>query len=413
MATPDPTETEAAFALARGEPLTALGLVGRGESSSARVLRGIAYAQLGDLDLAIRSLRDARDGADDPRTRARANAALAEIASTTDEPKAAERAARKAVLELEELGDSANAARMRLVLARTEVLVGRLEDAARTVDAVVARSVPDDVHAVAMLARAEIGIRSLRAEDARRTLGRVRLILASSPHALLERAVLSLERELSRPVVRIREGGVEYDGDLFAIEAVCRGDHLLVDGCRRRVLAGRADVPLVRRPVLFDLLASLARAWPDAVPRDDLAARAFDVRRVNGSHRARLRVEIGRLRKVLGELGAEPVATKDGFALVSRRPVALILAPTDDTARLAMLLGDGVWWSAQSLAEHAGVSKSTALRALRSLVENGRAVTSGSGSARRYARPGDPLASRLVLLGLLPTGRDPDAPDTK
>ncbi len=162
------------------------------------------------------------------------------------------------------------------------------------------------------------------------------------------------------------------------------------------------SVPLAKRPVLFALLLALGRAWPAAVPRDELAARAFETKRVNASHRSRLRVEIGRLRKVLEALG-EPVATAEGYVLETTRAVAVLLPPSDDDdARLAILLGDGAWWTAQALAEHAGVSKRTAQRALSALAESGAAIRAGTAKDVRYARPGAPIASRMLLLGLVP-----------
>ncbi|MGD0525378.1 MAG: HTH domain-containing protein, partial [Polyangiaceae bacterium] len=139
---------------------------------------------------------------------------------------------------------------------------------------------------------------------------------------------------------------------------------------------------------------------------DELAARAFDVRdvrRVNLSHRGRLRVEVGRLRGVLDGLAAQPVATEDGYVLSTKRDVAVLLPPSDDErARLALLLGDGAAWSAQGLAEHAGVSRRTAQRALGALVESGGAIRTGRGKDVRYVRPGTPIASRMLLLGLVP-----------
>jgi hypothetical protein len=143
------------------------------------------------------------------------------------------------------------------------------------------------------------------------------------------------------------------------------------------------------------------------VPRDALAARAFDARRINASHRGRLRVEIGRLRKLLEGLGAEPVATPDGYALASRREVALVVPRAeDDATRVTILLGDGASWSAQRVAESAGISKRTAQRALGDLVASGRAVRTGSGRSVRYHRPGTPIASRMLLLGLAPLVRE-------
>lgn len=394
---------EASRALATGAPLRALGLVGRDDGATALTLRGIAYAQLGDLDQASVALERAAAIADEPLLRARARAALVEIALSRGDPAPAARAARASADELARLGDLRNAAMQRLVLARAEVLLGRLGEARRIVEAVLAGDLAPDLRAVASLAQAEIAVRALAAVEARDALARAREALAHAPHQLLARALDALERELSRPVARIVRGGIPGDADLFAIQAVARGELLLVDACRRLAIGGRVTVPLARRPVLFALLLALARAWPGVVARDQLAAEAFDIRRVNASHRARLRVELGRLRKLMDGLAAEPVATGDGYVLASTRAVALLLPPADDEgARLELLLGDGAAWSAQGLAEHAGVSRRTAQRALRALVERGAAVRTGKGKDVRYTRPGAPIASRMLLLGLVP-----------
>lgn len=276
-------------------------------------------------------------------------------------------------------------------------------EARRVVDEVLAQELPADVRAMASLAQAEIAIRSVAAMDARDALGRARKILEEAPHQVLARALVSMEEELSRPIARLFVDGALRSADLFTIEDASRGDRLLVDACRRLVLSGRATIPLARRPILFALLFALANAWPASVPRDELAAKAFDVRRVNESHRVRLRVEIGRLRKAMDDLGAEPVASKEGYVLTSKRDVVVLLPfSDDDAARVAVLLGDGAAWSVRGLAEHAGVSKSTAQRALSALVKRGGAVRVGKGKDVRYVRPGTPIASRMLLLGLVP-----------
>jgi hypothetical protein len=394
---------EAARALEHGDALRALGLVGREESALGLSLRGIAYAQLGDDELAEKSLQRAIDTAEDPRTRARSRAALIELTLSSGDPAKAARAARESVRELAALGDTRNAAMQQLVLARAEVLLGRLGEARRVVQAVVSLDVSPDLRAVAALAEAEIAIRSLAATDARSALNRARGALAAAPHRLLSRALDALEEELRKPIARILSQGAIRDADLFAIEEASRGA-LFVDACRLLVLAGRVTVHLARRPVLFALLLELARVYPSSVARDELAMRAFYVRRPNESHRSRLRVEIGRLRKQMDGLGASPVATADGYALRSDRPVFVLLPKTDDdTARIALLLGDGASWTAQSLAEHAGVSKRTAQRALAKLLETGGAIRAGKGREQRYTRPGTPIASRMLLLGLVPT----------
>jgi hypothetical protein len=315
----------------------------------------------------------------------------------------AARAAKESADELARLGDERNAAMQRLVLARAEVLLGRLGEARRVVEEVTAAELAPDLRAVAWLAQAEICLRAIATTDARDALSRARRVLEEAPNHLLARALSVLEQELSRPVARTLRGGVLREADLFTVEDVSRGELLLVDACRRLVLAGRVTIPLARRPVLFALLLVLARAWPASVPRDELAARAFDVRRVNASHRARLRVEIGRLRKVMDGLAAEPVATPDGYVLSSKREVVVLLPPSDDeVARVALLLGDGASWTAQGLAEHAGISKRTAQRALGALVAGGGAIRTGKGKDMRYTRPGTPIASRMLLLGLVP-----------
>jgi len=390
-------------ALSSGEPLRALGLVGRVESAFGLTLRGIAYAQLGDLELARESLERAMSLSDDRLTVAHARAALVEIALSTGDPAPAARAAKASADELLHLGDLRNAVMQRLVQARAEVLLGRLGEARRAVDEVLATELAPDLRAVAWLAQAEIAVRSIAATDARDAISHARRALDEAPHHLLARALAALEQELSLPVARILRAGDMHGADLFAIEEVSHGTVLLIDACRRLAVAGRVTIPLARRPVLFALLLALARAWPAPVARDELAARAFALRRVNDSHRARLRVEIGRLRKIMDGLRAEPVATTEGYVLESARDVVVLLPPSDDeVAHVALLLGDGAAWSAQGLAEHAGISKRTAQRALGALVASGSAVRTGKGRYLRYTRPGSPIASRMLLLGLVP-----------
>jgi hypothetical protein len=321
------------------------------------------------------------------------------------DPARAARAARVSAAELARLGDVRNAAMQRLVLARAEVLLGRLAEARHVVSEVLGTSpaLPPDVLAVAWLAKAEIAVRAIAATEARDALKRARAAMDGAPNGLLARALVALEAELSKPVARLERSGVVRDADLYAIEAASSGALLLVDACRRVVIGGRAAIPLARRPVLFALLLILARAVPRDVARDDLAARAFGVSRVNASHRSRLRVEIGRLRKVLDGV-AEPIATEAGYRLASPREVITLLPPSeDDDARIAILMSDGAAWTAQALAEHAGVSKRTAQRALALLVEEGRALKTGYAQDIRYTRAGPRIASRMLLLGLVPT----------
>ncbi|HEX5659807.1 MAG TPA: HTH domain-containing protein [Polyangiales bacterium] len=381
-------ERRAAEALAQGDALRALSAIGVDDGPGARLLRGIAYAQLGDLELA----RDTLGALTHASVAARARAALVEIELRVGEPSKALRLAQASADELS-THDARNAALQRLNIARAEVLLGRLADARHTLAALT--ELPADLHATWWLARAEVAVRAGAAKEAASALAQVR-----APHALLERECAALERELSLPIARITRGDHTTDADLHAIEAVADGSVFLVDACRLRAVAGRVTLPLARRPVLFALLRELASG---ALPRDTLIQRAFAVRHVNDSHRARLRVEVGRLRAELLDLDVHPEATKDGYALRSTRDVVLLTPRSDDdSTRLAMLLGDGATWTAQSLAEHAGISKRTVQRALSALVDSGQVERLGSGRDVRYLRPGTPLASRLLLLGLLP-----------
>src|SRR5215813_3889609 len=106
-------------------------------------------------------------------------------------------------------------------------------------------------------------------------------------------------------------------------------------------------VSLARRPVLFALARALGEAWPGDVPRDALVERAFGSRLADESHRARLRVEVGRLRAVLRTL-ADVRATNRGFALVPRRArevVVLARLVDDEHASVLAFLADGESWS--------------------------------------------------------------------
>jgi hypothetical protein len=132
-----------------------------------------------------------------------------------------------------------------------------------------------------------------------------------------------------------------------------------------------------------------------------LIARAFRVRRPNESHRARLRVEIGRLRALVARL-ASVDATAQGFALRPRgaREVVVLVPPIDgDQASLLALLADGAAWSTSALALALGTSQRTVQRALVALEVAGRVRSIGRARARRWLSP--PLAGIATVL-LLP-----------
>jgi DNA-binding transcriptional ArsR family regulator len=188
---------------------------------------------------------------------------------------------------------------------------------------------------------------------------------------------------------------------LAEVETLLASRALIVDACRRLVHHRGGIVGLARRPVLFLLAQALAGAWPAEVTREDLIVRVFDVRRANESHRARLRVEVGRLRRELRPF-AGIAATRRGFLLTPHRTArVMVLAPPIDGAHAALLalLADGGPWATSALALALGSSQRSVQRALSSLEEAGKVRSLGRARARRWL--GRPLAGFTPLL-LLP-----------
>ncbi|HEX2010272.1 MAG TPA: helix-turn-helix domain-containing protein, partial [Roseateles sp.] len=162
------------------------------------------------------------------------------------------------------------------------------------------------------------------------------------------------------------------------------------------------------RPLLFALLRALAEAWPGDVDRHALIAKAFRTRHPDDSHRARLRVEIGRLRALIAPLAGIEASAR-GFALVPRgaqTSTVLVLAPPVDGAQGALLalLADGAPWSTSALAMALGASQRTVQRALVELEAEGRVRSIGRARAQRWLAP--PLAGFTTLL-LLPAALPP------
>src|SRR5690606_29731093 len=114
--------------------------------------------------------------------------------------------------------------------------------------------------------------------------------------------VQAAARVLVEPAARVIERGASRTARLREIEAILAIPGLVVDACRRVVRSSAEAVSLTGRPVLFALARELGEAFPVDVPRDRLIERVFDARRPNESHRVRLRVELGRLRKALGPI---------------------------------------------------------------------------------------------------------------
>ncbi len=192
---------------------------------------------------------------------------------------------------------------------------------------------------------------------------------------------------------------------LADVEALLASQACVVDACRYVVRDACTVVSLATRPVLFALARALGEAWPGDVARSTLVARAFRAKHADDSHRARLRVEVGRLRVALRPL-ADVSATKRGFALVPRRArEVVVLAPPVDERHAAVLafLADGESWSSSALAIALGASARTVQRALDSLAAAGKVQSFGRGRARRWMTPPVPGFPTILLLpGPLP-----------
>jgi DNA-binding transcriptional ArsR family regulator len=405
----DSLAASAARALAAGDPLGALKRVALRDDPSALALRGIAMAQLGDYDRARKLLRRAARafGPRDRLAQARCQVAEAEVALAARDLRAPVRALDATARALDALGDRANALFARLVGARRQLLVGDLTAAERTLAVVDTAGAPPPLAARAELTRAELALRRVRAADAAAAIGRAHVAAHAAGIPALVAEVDRARRTLSAPSARLIRRGAVRPVRLDEVEALFASDDLVVDACRRAVRAPAHSIPLSGRPVLFALVGALAEAWPADVPRDRLIERAFGVRTADESYRARLRVELGRLRAALRPL-ARVDATRRGFALVpvGGRGVVVLAPPIDGPAgAIVALLEGGESWPTSALAGALGSSQRTVQRALRQLEEAAAVRAVSRGRSRRWVAPAlGGFATTLLLPGALPVG---------
>src|SRR5580700_9054417 len=400
--------TAAARALAAGDPLGALKRVALRDDAPALVLRGIAMAQLGDFarakDLVKRAARGF--GAKEAVARPRCVVAEAEIALVSRELGWPTKALDAARATLEQAGDRLNAAHARHLEVRRLLLVGRLDEAERTLGGLDPEPFPPASRAAHELVVAGIAIRRLRTKTARAALARAGHAARDADIPALTAEVESASLLLNAPAARLLARGQERLLLLEDVEALLASNALIVDACRYVVRDARTVVSLATRPVLFALARALGEAWPADVPRSTLLARAFRAKHADESHRARLRVEIGRLRVELRTL-ADVSATKQGFALVPRRTrEVVVLAPPVEGQHAAVLafLADGESWSSSALAIALGASSRTVQRALEQLAASGKVQPFGRGRARRWMTPPVPGFPTILLLpGPLPS----------
>jgi DNA-binding transcriptional ArsR family regulator len=401
--------TAAARALAAGDALGALNRVALRDDPPALALRGIAMAQLGDLVRAKALLRSAAHafGPREAVARARCIVAEAEIALVSRDLGWPAKALDAARATLEKRGDWVNAAHARHLEVRRLLLIGRLDEAERALAELHPAPFPAALKAAHELVVAGIAMRRLRTQTARAALARAGRAASEAAIPALTAEVESAALVLNTPAARLIARGEERPLLLDEVEALLASTALVVDACRHVVREAGTVVSLARRPVLFALARALGEAWPRDVPRDVLVARAFRAKLADESHRARLRVEVGRLRTLLRML-AGVSATKRGFVLAPRHAgnVVVLARPVEEQhAAVLAFLADGESWSSSALALALDASQRTVQRALDSLAAAGKVQSFGRGRARRWLTP--PVlgfTTTLLLPAPLPSG---------
>ena len=396
-------------ALAAGDALSALQRVALRDDPPALALRGIAMAQLGEHARARELLRRAARGfgAHEAMARARCVVAEAEVALAMRDFSGSPRTLEAAMHTLAARGDRPNACQARLIAARRLMLLGRLGEASAMLAQPEGPPLPPLLQAVAALLSAELALRGLRPDDALHALRHAEEAARQAGVGALQAEVCETRAVLDRPAARCVVDGALQALRLHEVAALMASGDLVIDACRHEVRMGELVVSLVRRPILFTLLRALAEAWPGDVDRDALIARAFRMREADETHRARLRVQMGRLRALLAPFGGIQ-ATNRGFALhpLSGSKVTVLLPPVEgEQGELLALLADGVPWSTSALAQATGASQRTVQRALAELEAAGRVRATGQTRSRRWLSP--PLSgftTILLLPAALPSG---------
>jgi hypothetical protein len=401
--------TAAAHALAAGDLLGALKRVALRNDAPALALRGIVMARLGDFVRAKALLRSAARafGPREAVARARCVVAEAEIALVSRDLGWPARTLETARVTLEAHGDHVNAALARHLEIRRLLLIGRLDEAERALAELDPAPFSPASRAAHELVVAGIAMRRLQTRTARAALARAGRAARDAGIPALAAEVESASLVLNTPAARYIGRGEERLLLLEEVEALLASEALVVDACRYVVRDGRTTVSLATRPVLFALARALGEAWPGDVSRSTLIARAFRGKHADESHRARLRVEIGRLRVELRTL-ADVRATPQGFALAPRHArEVVVLAPPVEEQHPAVLafLADGESWASSALALALGASPRTVQRALDQLAAAGKVQWFGRGPARRWMTPPMPgFTTTLLLPAQLPNG---------
>jgi hypothetical protein len=372
------------------------------DDAPALALRGIAMAQLGEFTRAKELLRKATRafGPKEPLARARCIVAEAEVALASRDLGWPAKALTSARAVLESRGDLVNAAHARYLEVRRLVLIGRLDEAERMLADFDPAPFPPALRTVHELVVTGIAMRRLCTKAARAALARAERAAQQAGITALTAEVESVSQVMGTPAARLIVRGEERPLVLEEVEALLASRVLVVDACRNVVRDAQTVISLATRPVLFALARALAEASPGEVPRDVLVARAFGSKFVNESHRARLRVEIGRLRRLLREL-AYISATQRGFALspCGVCDVVVLARPLEDEhGSVLAFLADGESWSSSALALALGKSQRSVQRALDSLAAAGKVQSFGRARARRWITPPVPGFMTTLLL---------------
>ncbi|MBT2766854.1 helix-turn-helix domain-containing protein [Stenotrophomonas sp. ISL-67] len=398
----------AARALAAGDVLTALGHVALRSDPPALALRGVAMAQLGELERGRELLRLAWRGfgTDEVQARARCVVAEAEVGLALRDLAGSPAPLLAAARALEARADPHNALQAWLILARRWLLLGRRKEAEAALAQLQSKVLTPALAAMAGLTEAALAARALQVPQAAAALEAATAAAQASGITTLQAEVAQARTHLTQPAARrVARNSADRLLDLHSVQHLLASSACVVDGCRRGVWVGGRWRPLARRPLLFALLRALGQAWPGDVEREVLIADVFRTRDGDHTHRARLRVEIGRVRvAVQGLLQVE--ATTGGYRLVAApgNEVAVLMPPIEgEPGAVAALLGDGAAWSSSALALALGASQRTVQRALASLESTGQVRATGRGRTQRWlAAPLSGFTTILLLPASLP-----------
>lgn len=400
----DPLLTAAARALAAGRPLDTLNAIATRTDADALAVRGIALAQMGEFARARDLLRRAARafGTRSPLRHARCVVALADIALAARDLRSYPRPALEEACDLLSAhGDRANAAHGHLLRLRALLLGGDPDAAAELSGALDPASWTAPQRALHALLVFDMALRTLDVRGAQAALARARRDARSCGIPALAAEVDTYGRRLAAPAARWSERGASRPALWPELAALARSAALIVDARNLSLTLPGHFLDLAGRPLLFALARALADAWPGDVPRADLIAQVFRVTRPDDTHRARLRVELGRLRAQLRPLGIALLATPRGYRLVPQDidRVVVLSGPEDGrSGDILALLADGQPWSSSALALALRSSQRTIQRALEALALTGRITAYGQGRTRRWHLPRQAAFAPHLLL---------------